>query len=181
MEQLVQLDPGLIIWTWITFGLVLAILAWKGWGPMINVLVRREERIRNALEAADKAQADAERLEADQDESIRQVRRQAQEILNQARTAAERVSAEVQAEARQRAEELVARGQEQVAAEKTRALREIRTTVVDLSVAMASKVIQRNLTSEDNRRMVEDSLAGLDSMDAAVGDQSGQGQSRSEV
>ncbi len=52
MEQLVHFDPGLIFWTWTTFFVVLAILAWKAWRPMINALEKREAGIRGALEAA---------------------------------------------------------------------------------------------------------------------------------
>jgi len=158
MEQLVRFDPGLIFWTWITFFLVLAILAWKAWRPMIRALEKREERIRNALEAADKARHESEELTAKVREDIRQSRREAQQILADARTAAEKVRVDLEETAKKKADELVAKAQDQIEAEREHALREIRTTVVDLSISLAGKVIERNLTTEDNKKLVEESL-----------------------
>ncbi|MFB0517234.1 MAG: F0F1 ATP synthase subunit B [Candidatus Neomarinimicrobiota bacterium] len=158
MEQLVRFDTGLIFWTWITFFMVLAILAWKAWRPMIRALDRREAGIRSALEAADKARWESEELTARVEEQIRRGRLEAQEILSQARSAAEKVRVELEEAAKKKADELVARAQEQIKAERERALREVRTTVVDLSLYLAGKVMERNLTTEDNKKLVEASL-----------------------
>ena len=158
MEQLVRFDPGLIFWTWITFFVVLAILAWKAWGPMINALERREASIHGALEAAGKARQRSEELTARVEEEVRQSRHEAQQIIIEARAAAGKVRGELEEAARKNADELVAKAREQIGAERERALREIRTTVVDLSLSLAGKVIERNLTTEDNKKLVEESL-----------------------
>jgi len=158
MEQLVRFDPGLIFWTWTTFFVVLAILAWKAWRPMINALERREAGIRNALEAADKARRESEELTARVEEQIRQGRREAQQILAEARTAAEKVRGDLEEVAKKKADELLTRAQDQIEAERERVLREVRATVVDLSLSLAGKVLERNLTTDDNRKMVEESL-----------------------
>jgi len=158
MEQLVRFDPGLIFWTWITFFVVLAILAWKAWGPMINALERREASIHGALEAAEKARQRSEELTARMEEEVRQSRHEAQQIIIEARAAAEKVRGELEEAAKKKADELVAKARDQIGAERERALREIRTTVVDLSLSLAGKVIERNLTTEDNKKLVEESL-----------------------
>ncbi len=158
MEQLVHFDPGLIFWTWTTFFVVLAILAWKAWRPMINALEKREAGIRGALEAAEKARQESEELTAKVEEEIRQRRYEAQQIITEARTAAENVRGELEEVAKKKADDLVAKARDQIDAERERALREIRTTVVDLSLSVAGKVIERNLTTEDNRKLVEESL-----------------------
>lgn len=158
MEQLVQFDPGLIFWTWITFFVVLAILAWKAWGPMINALERREASIHGALEAAEKARQRSEELTARVEEEVRQSRHEAQQIIIETRAAAEKVRGELEEVAKKKADELVAKARDQIGAERERALREIRTTVVDLSLSLAGKVIERNLTTEDNKKLVEESL-----------------------
>ena len=158
MESLVQLNPGLMIWTWLTFALVLLILAWKGWGPMIRALERREQRIREALEGAEKARVETERLAAEHQEEITRRRQEAQQILAEAREVADKMRAEMETIARDKADEIIVKAEEQIAAERQKALREIRTTVVDLSLEIAGKVIERNLTSKDNQKLVEDTL-----------------------
>lgn len=158
MEQLVRFDPGLIFWTWITFFVVLAILAWKAWGPMINALERREASIHGALEAAEKARQRSEELTARVEEEVRRSRHEAQQIIIEARAAAEKIRGELEEAARKNADELIAKAREQIGAEQERALREIRTMVVDLSLSLAGKVIERNLTTEDNKKLVEESL-----------------------
>ena len=158
MEQLVRFDPGLIFWTWATFFIVLAILAWKAWRPMIKALDRREAGIHSALEAADKARRESEELTARVAEQILQSRHEAQEILAKARAAAEKVRGELEVAAKKKADELVAKAQDQIEAERQRVLREVRTTVVDFSLTLAGKVLERNLTTKDNRKLVEESL-----------------------
>lgn len=158
MEQLVRFDPGLIFWTWTTFFVMLAILAWKAWRPMIKALDRREAGIRSALEAADMARRESEELTAKVEQQVRQSRREAQEILADTRAAAEKVRAEMEEAAKGKAAELVARARDQIDTERERALQEVRTTVVDFSLSLAGKVIERNLTTDDNRKLVEESL-----------------------
>ena len=158
MEQLVRFDPGLIFWTWTTFFVVLAILAWKAWRPMINALEKREAGIRGALEAAEKARQESEELTTKVEEAIRLSRYEAQQIITEARAAAENVRGELEEAAKKKADELVTKARDQIEAERERALHEIRTTVVDLSLSLAGKVIERNLTTEDNKKLVEESL-----------------------
>ncbi|UCH11271.1 MAG: F0F1 ATP synthase subunit B [Fidelibacterota bacterium] len=158
MEQLVRFDPGLIFWTWTTFFIVLAILAWKAWRPMIRALEKREARIHNALEAADKARQESEELTAKVQEDIRQSRQEAQQILANARSAAEKVRIDLEDAAKNKADELITKAHEQIDAEREQALREIRATVVDLSLSLAGKVLERNVTTEDNKKLVEESL-----------------------
>lgn len=161
MEQLVKFDPGLMIWTWVTFFIVLSILASKAWRPMIDALEQREQRIREALSNAEKAREEFEALNEKVEVQLQKSRKEAQQILADARTAAEKLRAELEADARKKAKVLLASAQGQINAEKERALREIKSTVVDLSVSIASKLIERNISSEDNRRLAEESISQI--------------------
>lgn len=158
MEQLVRFEPGLIIWTWLTFFIVLGILARKAWGPMIEALDKRQAGIRSALDAADRARADAEQLTLKYQEQLQASRKEAQQMLADARVAAEKLRIELDEAARRKAADLVAKARDQIVVDRDRALREIRATVVDLSLSMAGKVVERNLTTKDNRKLVEESL-----------------------
>lgn len=158
MEQLVRFEPGLMIWTWVTFFIVLGILARKAWGPMIEALDKREADIRSALDGADRARAESEQLATKSREQLQASRKEAQEVLADARAVAEKLRIELDDAARKKAADLVAKARDQIAVERDRALREIRTTVVDLSLSIAGKVVERNLTTKDNRKLVEESL-----------------------
>lgn len=158
MEQLVKFDPGLMIWTWVTFFIVVSILASKAWKPMINALDQREQRIREALSQAEKAREDSEMLNEKVEAQLQESRKEAQQILADARVAAEKLRADLETDAREKAQDLLTSAQEQINAEKERALREIKSTVVDLSVSIASKLIERNISSDDNRRLAEESI-----------------------
>ena len=92
------------------------------------------------------------------EERIRQSRQEAQQIFTEAQSAAGLVQKELEEAARKSAAELLVKARAQIEAERERALREIRTTVVDLSLSMAGKVIERNLTTRDNKKLVEESL-----------------------
>ena len=161
MEQLVRFDPGLIIWTWLTFFIVLAILARKAWGPMITALEKRENRIRDSLSEADRVRRESDELTAKMEDELKKSRVAAKQIMARAREAGERVRLELEDAARGKAAEFMARAKDQLEAERERTLREIRSNVVDLSISMAGKVMERNLSTEDNRRLVEESLRQL--------------------
>ncbi len=158
MEQLVRFDPGLIFWTWVTFFIVLAILARKAWGPMINALEKREADIRDALAKADQAKIEAEELSVKFEEQLQSGRKEAQQLVTEARSAAKKLQADLEKDARRQADELLAGAREQISAERDRALRDIQATVVDLSVEIAGKVLERNLSTADNRKLAEETL-----------------------
>ncbi len=158
MEQLVKFDPGLIFWTWVTFFLVLTILAWKAWRPMIDALEKRAAGIREALAAADRAKADALEATAQYEQQLQTGRREAQQLVADARSAAAKLRSDLEGDARRQAEELLASAREQIAADRDRALRDIQATVVDLSVEIAGKVVERNLSTADNRKLAEETL-----------------------
>ncbi len=158
MEQLVRFDPGLIFWTWVTFFIVLAILAWKAWGPMINALEKREADIRDALAKADQAKIEAEELSAKYEEQLQVGRKEAQQLVADSRSAAKKLQVDLEKDARRQADELLAGAREQISAERDRALRDIQATVVDLSVEIAGKVLERNISTADNRKLADETL-----------------------
>ena len=158
MEQLVRFDPGLIFWTWVTFFIVLSVLGWKAWGPMISALDKRETDIRDALAKADQAKLEAEELSAKFEDQLQSGRKEAQQLVADARSVSKKLQADLDKDARRQADELLTGAREQIAAERDRALRDIQTTVVDLSVEIAGKVLERNVSTADNRKLAEETL-----------------------
>ena len=161
-NPLVQVDPGLYIWTIVTF-LVLLVLLWRfAWGPILKALEERQEMIRKSLDDADQAKQELERLHEKSAQIIAEARAEAQSIVAKSRTSAETVREDVKQKAKEEAEALVRGAQRQIQLETARAIQQIRHEVVDLSLAVASKLIKKNLTHEDNDALIQDSLTQID-------------------
>jgi F-type H+-transporting ATPase subunit b len=161
-NPLVQPDPGLFVWTILTFLLLLFLLTKFAWRPLLKALESRQDSIRKALDDAQQAKQELERLHAESAEMIRQSRVEADAIVTRSRADAERLREEMKQKARGEADAIVKNAERQIQLETGRALQQIRREAVDLSVMIASKLIQRNLTKEDNERLIEEALSQVD-------------------
>ena len=157
-NPLVQVDPGLFIWTIVTFLVLLTLLPKFAWGPLLQSLVARQETIRKSLADAEKARQELERLNQESGAIIRQARVEADAIVGASRADAERLRGELRDKARAEAEGIMKNAERQIQLETARAIEQIRHEAADLSVAIASKILQRNITKEDNERLIDDAL-----------------------
>ena len=157
-NPLVQPDPGLFIWTILTFLGLLALLAKLAWRPLLEALDSRQNAIRKSLDDADQARRELERLNQESALILNKARAEADQIIVSGRSDAERLREDMRQKARTEAESIVKNAERQIQLETARALQQIRSEAVDLSVMIASKLIQRNLTKEDNERLIEEAL-----------------------
>jgi F-type H+-transporting ATPase subunit b len=160
-NPLVQVDPGLFIWTILTFLVLLTLLAKFAWRPLLQSLEARQETIRKSLADAEKARQELERLNQESETIINRARVEAESIVGASRADAERLRGELREKARAEAEGIVRNAERQIQLETARALEQIRNEAADLSVAIASKIIQKNLTKEDNERLIDEALKQL--------------------
>jgi len=158
MNPLVQPDPGLFIWTVLTFLLLLALLAKFAWKPLLEALDSRQQGIRKALDDAQTAKLELERLEQESAQIVRKARAEAEAIITQSRADADRLREDIRQKAKAEAEGILRNTERQIQLETSRALQQIRSEAVDLSVSIASKIIQRNISKEDNERLIADAL-----------------------
>lgn len=161
-NPLVQPDPGLFIWTILTFLVLLTLLARFAWKPLLEALETRQQGIRKALDDAQAARQELERLEQDAAQMMRKARAEAEVLITQSRADADRLREEIRQKAKADAEGIMRNAERQIQLETGRALQQIRTEAVDLSVMIASKIIQRNITKEDNERIIADALAQVE-------------------
>jgi F-type H+-transporting ATPase subunit b len=157
-NPLVQTDPGLFIWTIVTFLVLLALLAKFAWRPLLEALDNRQNAIRKSLDDAQRAKQELERLNAESAQIIQRARGEADAIITQSRADGDRLREEIRQKARAEADNIVKNAERQIQLETTRALEQLRHEAVDLSVMIASKIIQRNLSKEDNARLIDDAL-----------------------
>ena len=156
-----DINPGVSIWTLVVFGILLFVLAKTAWPAILKAVEEREQRIQTQLDEAAKANAEAQRLLAVYQQQIAAARGEAQSMVAAARHAGEKLREELVAKGRAEQEELLVRARREIGLERDKAVAELRREAVELSIAAASKVIERNLDNETDRRLVQDYLDSL--------------------
>ena len=157
-NPLVQLDPGLFVWTIITFLLLLTALAKFAWKPLLNILKEREDFIKSSLNDAEKAQQELARLNAEGEAIINKARGEAQSILAKGKAAATKLKDETLNDAKEKANMVIADAEKQIQVQKEKAIAEIKGEVVNLSLSVAEKLIKKNLSADDNKALIDESL-----------------------
>jgi F-type H+-transporting ATPase subunit b len=151
-------NVGNALWTLVVFVLVVMILGKFAWGPILAQLKARESFIHDALSSAKQQNESAEATLKEYTEKLRAARLEADSIIAQSRSDAERLREEMRVKAKAEAETIVANAERQIQLETNRALQQIRHEAVDLSMMIASKLIQKNLSKEDNERLIDEAL-----------------------
>jgi F-type H+-transporting ATPase subunit b len=162
MNPLVQPEPGLYVWTIAVFLILLALLAKFAWRPLLQALEQRQESIRKSLDDARQAKEELQRLQVESQRILAGARAEADTILARTREDANRFRDELRQKAQAEAAGIVSNAQRQIELETARALQQIRAEAVDLSVAIASKILQRNVSKEDNQRLIEETFRQIE-------------------
>jgi F-type H+-transporting ATPase subunit b len=159
---LIQVVPGLMIWTLIAFAITFFVLRRYAFGPIQRTIDERRDRIQKAVEEADRARAEARELLEKHRQLIAQAKGEAAEILGDARKVAdaqiERVKTEAESERLRRLEDT----RRQIEAETARSLDQIRSEVADLTLQATARVTGKVLDAEDQRRLIDEAIAELD-------------------
>jgi len=155
------INPGLLIWTLVVFGILLVLLWRFAFPAILKSVEERERRIQKQLDEAEKANAEAQRLLEEHRKQIAAARNEAQEILAKAKTVAQKERETLLAKAREEYDALLNRARKDIDAEKEKAILALRREAVELSIAAASRVIEANLDTEANRKLVADFLESL--------------------
>ena len=158
---MLEVHGGLLAWTVLTFVLLLVVLKKVAWGPILDALEARENEIKDALNAAEKAREEAERVSSDYEDSIRKAQAEAQQIIADAKTAGEKVKLDLETIASEKADEIIEKAKTQINAERVKVISEIKTVAVEISLSAAAKVIEKNLDSDDNRKLVNEALESI--------------------
>jgi len=161
-NPLIQVTPGLMIWTIVCFLIALYVLKRYAFAPIQKLIDERRARIRQSLDEADEARAEARELFEEHRKLIGQAKGEAEEILTEARRVGEatqrRMREETEADRQRRIDDT----RKQIEAETRRALEQIRAEVADLSLVAAEKVTRRSLDDAEHRRLIEEAVGELD-------------------
>ena len=157
------LDPnyGLMAWTLFVFVGLFLILKFFAFGPILKSVEAREQALEDAINAAKRDREEAASVLAEHRAKLDALHGEGQKIIADARIAAERVRSELVEQAHAEQAAMLARARQEIESEKTRAIAELRREAVDLAIAGASKVIEKNLDQDSNRKLVESFLASV--------------------
>jgi len=159
--MLLNIEPGLIVWTIITFVLLMIVLRAVVWKPILTMLDDREGRIRESLEQAEKARAETEQAAEENRRAMEKAQADVQTAIAQGRETAERVAQEVRERAEADARQLLDQAQRTIEQEKQRAVQELRNQVADLAILAAGKILDDNLDESRNRKIVDDFISDI--------------------
>jgi F-type H+-transporting ATPase subunit b len=158
---LLSVDMTLLWATLVVFALFAWILGKFAWGPLLKIVDEREKSIREQVDSARQAAAEAKDLLAQHQEILKGAGREREEILQKAVREAEHLRAELVTKARADADQVLSRAREQMGREKDQAIAELRAQVADIAVEAASRIVKSSLTEEAQRRLVDDYIKEL--------------------
>jgi len=158
---ILSVDATLVWGTLVVFALFAWILGRFAWGPLLKIVDEREKTIREQVDQAEQAAAEAKSLLARHQEMLKGAGREREEILGKALKEAESLRTELVGKARAEAEQAVARARDQMQREKEQALADLRSQVADIAVEAASRIVKSSLTDEAQRKLVDDYIRDL--------------------
>ncbi|MBI5324660.1 MAG: F0F1 ATP synthase subunit B [Ignavibacteriae bacterium] len=161
MERIMDIEPGLMIWTIFSFLIFLAILVKFGTKPLLNGLNARENRIKEAIENADKANEQAQKILKETDEKLSTAQIEMAEIVRKGKVQAEELIKKASDEADKVKKQKVDEAIREIERNKENAIKQLRTEVASLVVAATEKILDETLDKEKHYKMVESYIAKL--------------------
>jgi F-type H+-transporting ATPase subunit b len=156
-----EINWGLQIWVIATFVVMMGLLAKLAFKPIGEALERRGSTIKAQLDEAEKSRADAKKLMEDYQKQIAEARAEAAKVIEEARQLGEKVRKDVVDKANAEASAVVSRAQEEIVRQKDKGIQEMKDTIANLSVQIASKVIQKEVNEATHKQLVENLIKDL--------------------
>ena len=156
-----DVNPGVILWTVVTFIFLLLVLKKFAWKPILNSLNERENFIKDSLEKAEKAQKEAEKLVADNKVSLSKADEEAQKIIEQSRELAEKLKLQILEESKVQAKKMIVDATNEIERKNTEAFNKLKDQVADIAVNAAERILRENLDKEKHIKLVNKYLDDL--------------------
>ncbi len=153
-----QFDPAALILSWITFLIALIILTKLCWRPLLDAVKDREERIAGNIKSAEDAKTEAEEMLKKYDLQLQDAKQDVDRLLDEGRASSEKIKKEILEKAQQEADAARNKANKEIELARDSALEQIRTEAIDLSISVASRILERSLDDEDHRKLARDIL-----------------------
>ncbi len=161
MDQLLNPEPGLLVWTIVTFLSLVIILKKFAWGPLIKAIEDREARIKGDLDSAQQARQAAEKAQLDIESQMKGLDQKARQMIDEAAKQAEALRLKIQQEAESHALKIKEKTMQELGLEKERLSSELRREVSNLSLMAAEKILGESVNEHVQKKTVESFLADL--------------------
>lgn len=158
MEETLFGEKSLIFWLSITFVTLLILLKKFAYGPILDTLDKRSQRIHDALDQAEKLKTDADQMFADYSKQLEEAKKEAQKIIDQGKKMGEQMKHEIVEKAKEQSGAMIGRAEAEIQNKADDAIRELQENVATLSVSIAEKVLRKNIDEAEKKRLTEDSL-----------------------
>ncbi|WP_236561040.1 F0F1 ATP synthase subunit B [Pontibacillus sp. HMF3514] len=152
---------GDMIFSLVMFIILLALLRKFAWGPLMNMMKEREDHIANEIDTAEKNRQDAERMTKEAQEELKNARQDAQTIIEDAKKAGKEQQQEIVEQARAESERIKESARQDIENEKEKAIQALQDKVASLSVQIASKVIEKELSEQDQEKLINEYIQEL--------------------
>ena len=158
---MLSINPGLIIWTIISFAVLVIVLGKFAWKPILQALAEREEKIRGALEQAEHARVEAAELLKQNEKNMARAEQEYQKMMREAKALGEKMKEDIVNKARQQGQQELQRANEEIQRNLEAAKQQLRTEVADLAIKAAEKILDETLDAQKHKKIVDGFLNQL--------------------
>ncbi len=156
---MLELNPGMVIWTWITFAVLLIVLRKIAWKPLLNVVEQREKTISDSLQKAEEARAEAEKMMLEQQEKLASAQEEIQQMIKDSKQMAEKARNDMLEQARQEAAKIVERAKSDIDKERQMVIASLRQEVAELVVDATAKLVGVVVDKSQHKKLIDESIA----------------------
>ena len=161
MNPLLTPELGTYVWALVIFLTVLFVLKKYAWNPLLDFLEEREKDIAESLEMAESAKTNLEKIKDESEKILNKAKKEGKTIVSDSKLRAEESANKILDDAKAKSNEFLDDAKSKIEIEKKRAIKEIKEEVVDLSLELATKVLQRNVKDDDNNKFIKSSLEAV--------------------
>ena len=161
MNPLLTPELGTYVWSLVIFLTVLFVLKKYAWNPLLDFLEEREKDIAESLEMAESAKTNLEKIKDESEKILNKAKKEGKTIVSDSKLRAEESANKILDDAKAKSNEFLDDAKSKIEIEKKRAIKEIKEEVVDLSLELATKVLQRNVKDDDNNKFSKSSLEAV--------------------
>lgn len=158
---LLDVNPGLMIWTVVTFVLLLLILKKVAWKPILEALDKREKEIKDSLEQAENAKEEARKILDENQANLARAEEESKKIIEQSRTYADSLKEQLMKESKEQAKRLIDGAGEEIQRKKDAAFEELKEQIAELAVTAAERIMKENIDANKNKELVNKYLGEI--------------------
>ena len=159
--SLIDVNPGLIFWTWVTFIALMIVLYKVAWKPILASLKQREDGIKDSLNKAEEAKLDAEKILKENQASLAKAEEESKKVIEQSRLFAENLKEQMIKDSKMQAKKLIEEAAAEIDRKKNAAFDELKNQIADISIQAAEKILKQNLDADKNKIIVDKYISDI--------------------